>query len=44
MKGNRAEEVKEGMLVTVGEDGQEQIVPLEIQEVSLGTEEHTQDL
>ena len=44
MKGNHVEEVKKAMLVTVGDDGKEQIVPLEIQEVSLETEEYTQDL
>lgn len=44
MKGTHVGEVKEAMLVTVGEDGREEILSMEVQDVDLGTEEYTQDL
>lgn len=44
MKGAHVGEVKEAMLVTVGEDGREEILSMELQDIDLGTEEYTQDL
>lgn len=42
MKGNHVEEVKEAMLVTVGEDGEEEILSMELQEVNLEVESDKQ--
>lgn len=44
MKGTHVEEVKEAMLVTIAEDGQEEILSMELQDIDLGIEEYTQDL